>query len=223
MSARLLAGVGAGALLSVGVVAVEWGRRRLVDQLVDARRQASVDPLTGLANRAGLHAGLAGLTGSYAALLVDLDKFKPVNDTYGHDVGDLVLIEVGRRLVALVDDDAVVARLGGDEFVLAAPSPAPGISAHLGREVLAALSRPVAVAGLLIEIGASVGVVHAGAGEPVAAVLHTADVVMYRAKTSGVGMVEHDPFAGLLSPGDAPAARLRDMSGLGRAVKAVAA
>jgi diguanylate cyclase (GGDEF)-like protein len=226
MNARVLVRVGAGALVTAGVVAAAVDRRRLVGRLADARRSAVVDPLTGLSNRAGWDAGLARMTGSYAALLIDLDRFKPVNDTYGHDAGDLVLVEVGRRLVALVDADAVVARLGGDEFAVAAPSPAPAMSAGLAREVSVALSRPFSVGGHRIDLGASVGVVHASASEPLRAVLHTADVAMYTAKTNGGGVVEHDPYAGLLTPGtDAPTARLRDMTDLGRAAatKAVAA
>jgi diguanylate cyclase len=228
MRGRMLLSLGAGALVTAGVVVAAVDRHRLTGQLAAARRSALVDPLTGLANRSGWDAGLELLTagrGSYALLLADLDGFKAVNDEFGHDAGDLVLAEVGRRLVDLVDADAVVARLGGDEFAIAAPSPAPAISAGLAREVVDAFDRPFDLrTGELVRVGVSVGVVHAGTGEPVRSVLHTADVAMYRAKTAGGGMVEHDPFAGLLTPETSvPAARLRDMNDLGRSVKAVAA
>jgi diguanylate cyclase (GGDEF)-like protein len=229
VNGRTLLGLGAGVLVTAGVVAVAADRRRLAGQLATAQQSVLEDPLTGLANRAGLDAGLAQITAagqSYGLLLLDLDGFKQVNDTLGHDTGDLVLVEVSNRLVDLVDTDAVVARLGGDEFVVAAPSPAPGISARLARQAVEALRQPFDRIGVTVPIGVSVGVVHASAGEPVRAVLHTADVAMYRAKTAGGGFVEHDPFAGLLTPETTPTARLRDMHGLGRraaTAKAVAA
>lgn len=224
MTPRFLFGLGAGAF--VGLVAAAVEHRRLMGQLTDARRSALEDPLTGLANRTGLAAGLGQITGAgqpYALVMLDLDGFKQVNDTLGHDAGDSVLVEVGNRLVDLVDADAVVARLGGDEFVVAAPSPEPGISAGLARDVVTALKRPFDV-GVTVPIGVSVGVVHAGAGESVTAVLHSADVAMYRAKAAGGGLVEHEPFAGLRAPETHfPTTRLRDMHGLARSISEVSA
>src|SRR5258707_15345675 len=93
----------------------------------DLVRRASRDPLTGLANRDALAAPLAAAIrraqagqGDSALLFCDLDDFKAVNDTLGHDAGDAVLIAVAQRLTALVRPDDTVARLGGDEFVLLA-------------------------------------------------------------------------------------------------------
>ncbi|MEV0733426.1 GGDEF domain-containing protein [Polymorphospora sp. NPDC050346] len=227
MSARLVLGVTAGVLTAGVVAVVEVGRRRLTSQLATARRDAVTDSLTGLANRPGLEAGLARLVKAghpYGLLMIDLDGFKQVNDSLGHAAGNAVLIEVGRRLVDLVDgQDAVVARPGGDEFVVAVPAAAPVLAAELAHEAAALIKLPIWVDGKTVEVGASVGVVHAGTAEPMSAVLHTADIAMYQAKVSG-GVVEHDPVAGLvMPPADQPAARLRDMTGIGRGLRAVTA
>ncbi|MEV0732411.1 GGDEF domain-containing protein [Polymorphospora sp. NPDC050346] len=230
MSARVLFGVAAGVLAAGMVATVEVGRRRLVAERDAARRDATTDGLTGLANRAGLEAGLARLVEAgqpYGLLMVDLDGFKQVNDTYGHAAGNAVLVEVGRRLVDLVDDQdngGVAARLGGDEFVVAFPAGAPVLAAELAHEALALIKLPVWATGKSVQVGASVGVVHAGTAEPIPAVLHTADIAMYQAKEAGGGVVERDPVAGLVTPlADKPSARLRDMVAFGRGMRAVTA
>ncbi|MBV8260687.1 MAG: PAS domain S-box protein [Paraburkholderia sp.] len=132
------------------------------------RERALVDPLTGLANRRALQDALGELRASgepFALFFMDMDGFKAVNDRYGHDVGDSLLKEIGRRLVATVRSGDVVGRLGGDEFVVASR----GVTdLRAGERIAAAICREVSkaflVAGRVIETSASVGVVLTGAG-----------------------------------------------------------
>ncbi|WP_245667052.1 GGDEF domain-containing protein [Micromonospora sediminicola] len=195
-------------------------------RLVQARREATTDPLSGLANRAGLARALDELDGEPIDLvLVDLDRFKPVNDTYGHAAGDRLLVEIARRLREPLDgiDGAVVARIGGDEFVLACPSPAP-IAGLLGAEVIQALAEPIEVAaGVSVSVTASVGAIHATAGEDRARVMAAADAAVYEAKLrGGDGLVEHNPLGGLPEVEERPLLRLRELAAATRALGAIA-
>lgn len=194
--------------------------RGLRGRLAEARRRAVTDPLTGLANRAGLNRALADLAGeSYDLVLVDLDKFKQVNDTYGHAAGDGLLVEVAARISAVVEDidGAVVARMGGDEIVLACPSPAP-LAQILGADVIAALAEPIEVAdGVAVPVRASLGAVHVTAGEDPARALAAADAAAYEVKArGGDGMVEHNVLAALPEVEARPMVRLREMAALAR-------
>ena len=147
------------------------------------------DPLTGLLNRHGLEAAHA--RSSWAAtglLLVDVDEFKSINDTHGHDVGDAVLLALRDRLAAAAGREALVARLGGDEFVLLCES---GRAQAVAQAVLAALRLPVEVGLLQVLARASIGVATSdgerGRGPDVtlSALLTHADVAMYAAKAAG--------------------------------------
>jgi diguanylate cyclase (GGDEF)-like protein len=80
------------------------------------RHVSSADALTGLTNRAGFMTALKETSDPYALLYIDLDKFKPVNDTYGHDAGDAVLVDVAEKMKRILPSSAFIARLGGDEF-----------------------------------------------------------------------------------------------------------
>ncbi|MGC5033825.1 GGDEF domain-containing protein [Micromonospora sp. DT229] len=189
-------------------------------QLAQARRAALVDPLTGLANRAGLAEALADLAGEpYDLAICDLDGFKQVNDTYGHDAGDAVLIEIADRLSAAIYevDGSVVARLGGDEIVLVCPSPAP-IAHILGAEVVRALAAPVTLpSGQELTVRASVGVVSAMVGDEPSRVLRAADLALYRAKANGGDQVaEYDRIADLPEIEARPVVRLREMTEMAR-------
>ncbi|MEV0216505.1 GGDEF domain-containing protein [Micromonospora sp. NPDC050695] len=205
-----------GALSLVGHV---WAAKAVWSQrtrLAEARQGATTDPLTGLANRAGLTAALDDLDGEPVDLvLVDLDKFKPVNDTYGHAAGDRLLVEIAARLRVLVEDidGAVVARVGGDEFVLAAPSPAP-LAQILGAEVIQALAEPIEVSdGITVTVTASVGAVHASAGEDRARVMAAADAAAYEVKArGGDGLVEHCVLTELPDVEQRPLLRLRELA-----------
>jgi diguanylate cyclase (GGDEF)-like protein len=210
----------AAALSLAGHVWAAQVARSQRSRLAQARRDATTDPLTGLANRAGLSAALDELDGEPIDLvLVDLDRFKPVNDIYGHAAGDRLLVEIASRLRGPLDgiDGAVVARIGGDEFVLACPSPAP-IAGLLGAEVIQALAEPIEVAaGVSVTVTASVGAIHVTAGEDRARAMAAADAAVYEAKVrGGDGLVEHDVLSELPEVELRPLLRLRELAALTR-------
>ena len=127
-----------------------------------------------------------------ALLLVDLDYFKAVNDTYGHAAGDVVLREVAAVLAQCVRRTDIVGRTGGDEFVVLLPGIEGAHKAEeLAQNIIAGLSKPIALGeGHFAHIGASIGVSLSGrAREPAAELLRRADVAMYTAKQSGRGRV----------------------------------
>ena len=176
------------ALASVGVDVTAV--RSLAD---DALARATTDELTGLPNRGHLLQLLERETGSGASVLFcDLNGFKAVNDTFGHAVGDAVIVEVARRLRRAVRGEDVVGRLGGDEFVIIAP-PHPTSSAEgLSRRVIGAMRQPILIGRVVVVVGVSVGVSVMAPGRTAADVLHEADARMYSAKslqTTGGGRV----------------------------------
>ena len=144
------------------------------------QREAVTDPLTGVGNRSALRRRLDAATGDLTVAFVDLDDFKAVNDTYGHDAGDTVLREVATRLGAAVREDDLVVRLGGDEFaiVLADGTPTDAVGS-LVRRVLGEVELTVTLAqGATTAVHASVGVASGPPGE----VVHRADDALYAAK-----------------------------------------
>jgi len=155
---------------------------------------AYTDPLTGLANRAlfadrlhqaMLHARRHGSV--FAVLMLDLDGFKAVNDTYGHDVGDVALQLVGQRLQGSIRDGDTLARIGGDEFaVLLSQLADQQIAGRVAQRLIAALAQPLDFGAHPVSVGASIGIAvwqeHAGS---IDALLAAADTAMYRAKRSG--------------------------------------
>ncbi len=171
---------------------------------VDARRQAQAriaflaqhDPLTALPNRVVLfdqlqHALATAMRGhSSALLLLDLDRFKEVNDTLGHPSGDRLLQDVARRVLGCVRTNDLVARLGGDEFaILMAPEGRPPEAAMaLAERLIASLSRPFDLEGHQLGIGTSIGIVlidkHAETADKL---MRNADLALYRAKEDGKG------------------------------------
>ncbi len=161
---------------------------------------AFYDPLTGLPNRRlmkdRLHLALAASarTGRESALMfIDLDQFKRINDTLGHDLGDQLLQQVARRLAACTREGDTVARLGGDEFVvmLAAdladsPSDTAALARLVGEKILAALNRPYEIDGRECHCSASIGITLLGGHHStVDELLRRADQAMYQAKASG--------------------------------------
>jgi len=164
-------------------------RVRLEDEL---RQQAMHDPLTGLPNRAAVvrraQELLDARTGAPpAAIFIDLDDFKAINDNLGHGAGDELLRAVAQRLVAAMPDGGIVGRVGGDEFVAIVEAGASGVvpTATVER-VLAAFRSPIAVAGRQYLASASLGVAVSGA-DSAEDLLRNADVAMYRAKADGRG------------------------------------
>lgn len=151
------------------------------------RNLAHSDALTGLANRTALYAHLeAARDKPISLLLLDLDGFKPINDRYGHDAGDRVLVEVAARLKSAAPQSEMVARLGGDEFVIVIPS---GDDAQaLAERILAAVEEPVlAVSGA--RVGASIGIAQGIVASAGSELLRRADGAMYAAKAAGKGTI----------------------------------
>ncbi len=160
------------------------------------REAAQHDVLTGLPNRALIfeYAGhlLAAANRKHsrgALLFIDLDRFKPVNDLYGHEIGDRLLSEVSKRLTACVRHEDVIGRIGGDEFVIVLPYLGKGHSAPtVAEHVLDAMLRPFQIGELDLSISASIGIsLYPQHGSDVDALLHAADLAMYHAKETGRG------------------------------------
>jgi len=163
--------------------------------------QATHDPLTGLPNRTSLDERILQASAAatrhgevLAALFVDIDHFKRVNDSYGHSTGDLLLIDVAKRLRAAARADDTVIRLGGDEFVVIASVCDPGAAAELAARVCASFAEPFALDALLLTVTASVGVATTGDLTGDSDLLEAADVALYEAKAVGRnGWVAHRP------------------------------
>lgn len=163
------------------------------------------DTLTGLPNRLLL---LDRLRQSIAqarrggfplsVLFIDLDGFKQVNDTLGHDAGDHILQEISRRLQQIVRESDTVGRLGGDEFVIIANGLSGGEDTErLATKLVAALTRPIQVAGHELSVGCSIGISQYQNDMDPEALLHKADSAMYRAKKAGGGRyLSHDAKIG---------------------------
>jgi diguanylate cyclase (GGDEF)-like protein len=185
-------------LLALPMIAVQRAGR----QATIAERLALHDALTGLPNRVlfrtrtqdAIHVASRSGDG-VAVMLLDLDRFKEINDTLGHHYGDEVLRQVGARLSALLGEDDTVARLGGDEFAIllnSVETPAAGVA------VAAAARRAIAkhfdVAGVRLELGASVGIAsYPEHGQDVDVLMQRADVAMYQAKEGRTGVERYVP------------------------------
>lgn len=159
-----------------------------------ANHKAKHDALTGLWNRAGclerLEAALGSKDGTRTSFnILDLDGFKPVNDAWGHPVGDKLIKAVATRLLASLPPTAVVARLGGDEYAVIHEIPTLETEPRpLADKILSALATPFVIDGRTIEIGGSVGWAEHGHGIDGVELLRRADLALYRAKDLGRGM-----------------------------------
>jgi diguanylate cyclase (GGDEF)-like protein/PAS domain S-box-containing protein len=165
----------------------------------ELRRQAFQDSLTGLANRAlfrdRLDQALARSLRSHAPLallLVDLDGFKQINDTFGHDVGDQLLLQVAARFESATRASDTVARFGGDEFAVLVEGGSETFATALADRLLDCLSRPATVADRALAFGASIGIAtHGGEGAIGSEeLIRRADIAMYAAKKAGRGRSE---------------------------------
>lgn len=147
------------------------------------------DSLTGLHNRRflddRLDALLAGAHPSLAVIFFDLDDFKSINDTRGHDVGDAVLAAIGKRLAGVARVSDMVVRLGGDEFVIVCVGANEVDAHHVATRAVAAVSQPIAVDDAVLRITMSAGVVVANGTTTAAGLLAAADAAMYRSKRAG--------------------------------------
>jgi diguanylate cyclase (GGDEF)-like protein len=129
-----------------------------------------------------------------AVMLMDLDRFKEVNDTLGHHTGDVLLQQIATQLVDAIGDNGSVARLGGDEFAFVVPAASHAEVEDIAREVLAGGQATVIVEGLRLEVRASLGVaVDFDRGTDRSTLLRRADVAMYRAKRHGTGIEFYRP------------------------------
>ena len=180
----------------IAVFARDISERKILEEQL--AHQATHDDLTGLANRASLVAELdraaarAERSGQGLGLLfIDLDRFKSVNDTLGHRVGDVVLQQVATRLLQATRDTDLVARNGGDEFVVLAEEAGDvTVVARLAERIQDALSEPVTFDDDVIPVSASIGVAWLEPGDPhTLDQLRDADVAMYHAKSSGPGQI----------------------------------
>lgn len=156
------------------------------------------DTLTGLTNRYGLASALASRLDAAAGdaplglLMIDLDHFKDVNDTGGHDVGDELLCIVARRLLDTVPASALVARQGGDEFAVVLSMSDPDLAGRVADEAIAAMRAPFCLRSSEFTLGASVGIaVSDGSGLTGDELLRRADVALYVAKGAGRGRWAH--------------------------------
>jgi diguanylate cyclase (GGDEF)-like protein/PAS domain S-box-containing protein len=183
-----------GRLIEVEGVMIDITERKLAEEKIGLL--ARTDPLTGLANRATFgdrlrHFFAATRRGakSFAVIYLDLDRFKEVNDTLGHPIGDKLLQAVAGRLKELTRETDVVARLGGDEFaILQSDVTDPSMTGTLARKIIDSLSAPYMIEANEVHIGASVGITLCGAdiSEP-DLLLSQADQALYRAKEEGRG------------------------------------
>ena len=154
------------------------------------------DPLTDLPNRASFNTRLAAeietagaRSEKFAVLCTDLDRFKEVNDLFGHAAGDTVLLEIARRLKA-VAGDAFLSRLGGDEFPLIVSGAQPETAQAMAERLIAAMAEDIDYEGRKFRPGISVGIaVFPDDGADVATLLRNADAALYRAKSEGRGIV----------------------------------
>ena len=158
---------------------------------------AMSDMLTGLANRVSLRHALevaierAESSGTKLALLmIDLDRFKPINDRHGHLIGDLVLKEVAQRMAGVLSAGELRARFGGDEFVAVVEYPDDdGIPQDVAERLIDGLSQPMLFDGLTLQVGASIGLAFYPANARTEEELvHKADLALYRAKLEGRGL-----------------------------------
>jgi len=201
-----------GLLVAAGLVSVIQSHRRILDtERARAVDDSLHDSLTGLPNRTLLAQRLEQVLEADASssprtetalLLIDLDRFKEINDTFGHGYGDQLLCQLGQRLTGLVGERATVARLGGDEFAILLPDLGTVEAATgVARRTLAALRTPFHVEGVDLDVDASIGVVVSGQhGRDSTTLLQRADVAMYVAKAEQIGVSSYDPTGDEHSP-----------------------
>ncbi len=206
---------------SILVINTDITQRKASDEKI--RNLALYDTLTGLANRTLFGERLAGAleqarAGDYplAILFLDLNRFKEINDTQGHGVGDQVLINVARRFQAALRAEEILARLAGDEFVVVAEHADQNTAAIIAKRLLQAMADPIAIHGHSFSVGLSIGIAtFPQDGDGMEDLLKRADIAMYRAKAAGGGYMFYQPemSVGLLE-------RMELAQDLGRALAA---
>lgn len=176
---------------SIGAFIAQMDQR--LEQQATILYLAQVDELTGLSNRSHFYdllnravcAASESCT-SFGLVFIDLDRFKPINDAFGHEAGNLVLREFAQRLQTLAPQGASVGRIGGDEFAMLVPGDAMHAVESLAEHILQAASTPFAFDGVEMTVSASVGVsTYPQCGKTSATLLQSADAAMYRIKNNG--------------------------------------
>ncbi len=165
-------------------------------------RLAYEDPLTGLPNRLKFNAGVLEHIqrrqnggGRFAVIMMDLDRFKIINSSLGHEVGDAVLKNVAGRLRDLLGHSGIVARLGGDEFGIVLPVNTADDVCDVAQRILRELETPVSIEGQSIDVGASLGIATFPTdGDDPSTLIRHADAAMYAAKQGNLGFVLFDPL-----------------------------
>ncbi len=192
-------------LLLFGIV--HHGSNTIIDQQRRLLKQALHDALTDLPNRTLLRDRLeqaissAQSTGnSVALLLMDMDRFKEINDTFGHHYGDLLLQQFGPRLRSALRDSDMIARLGGDEFAIVLPATDEPAAIQAANRILRVLDDPYTIEGYNLDVGASIGIaISPQHGTEAHILLQRADVAMYYAKRTESGAAvyeaEHDGYS----------------------------
>jgi diguanylate cyclase (GGDEF)-like protein/PAS domain S-box-containing protein len=219
ISASPLVEPGGGYVGSLAMITDITARKQAEDQL---RRRALYDELTGLPNRAlladRLQTALAqrDAADELTVLFFDLDGFKLVNDTYGHDAGDRLLVLVADRLRNLMRAGDTLSRLAGDEFVAVCPGLRPPAARALADRALSALGRPFDLGDTQVQVSASVGIAHATGPQNLDNLVAAADTAMLEAKRERRGGVVTFDAALAARPRD----RLRRIQDLRRAIEA---
>jgi diguanylate cyclase (GGDEF)-like protein len=190
-------------VLSAGTIIAALLRTSLtfreVRALADARLEARTDDLTGLGNRRFFLEKLEDLTGSHgsepvAVLLIDLDSFKEVNDSYGHQTGDALLCLVGPRLLTALRPGDLLTRMGGDEFGIVLRDADATTASNIAREVGLQLHEPFVLAGMPLHVEASIGIsLFPQHGRSPSMLLQHADVAMYEAKRGQLRYAMFEP------------------------------
>ena len=188
-------------VVSVLAASLRKGARALRESEARTRFLAYHDVMTGLVNRAGFNERLSALYAAprrdVALLLLDLDRFKQVNDTYGHPAGDELIKAVAARLRPLVPEDAMVARMGGDEFAILLTPMSKSQLTDLASRVVTAISDAVLIQGVAMTVGVSIGIANSRDAHGKDVLIKDADQALYRAKRAGSGIAfadDHDEF-----------------------------